>query len=142
MSSKPGMPQPYSMECNTSEVCRGLSEGPCPFGVRPVTDSGSLNDGGDVTPTLGVVGLAGNVAEYVRDELAPYDAPCWRAAPLLDPECKSAGVAPLRAVRGGSWAFTAAQLRAAERLGMREGENMHTPFVGFRCAYSQPPEPL
>ncbi len=136
VSSKPGMPQPYSQACSLQEQCHGE---PCDFGVQPVEGSLLSGAGKDETPS-GIVGMGGNLSEFVLDELQPYDAPCWLSQPIRDPRCDTSGVAPLRAVRGGSWAFTAASMRSAERLGMPESRDLYAPFVGFRCAYGSPLE--
>lgn len=76
--------------------------------------------------------MGGNVAEWVADGFASYDAPCWQGFPLRDPQCP-AQTAKYRVVRGGSWASYGYEARAHWR-------QVHTakasPSVGVRCAAS------
>jgi formylglycine-generating enzyme required for sulfatase activity len=53
----------------------------------------------DVTPS-GIVGLAANVLEWVRDPYLPYSAACWAAAPLYGGCMATVG---RRAHRGNGW---------------------------------------
>ena len=103
-------------------VCEALGLGPLP------ADSGT----GDRTP-LGVHGLAGGLSEWVLDSYEDYSAPCWRQAPVTEPQCQTATLE--RALRGGSWAAPPTVLRSAARLGA-EGAGK-APFIGFRCVYPE-----
>ncbi len=105
----------------------------CP-GIGP-TSVEDLAAQGDVTP-LGIEGMGGSVAELVRDAAARYDAPCWQAAGVENPEC-IAPDEPYRLARGGSWLTPLAFARGALR-------GLATPSVrqratGFRCVYPTPP---
>ncbi len=101
-------------------VCQDFGSGPLPLWAGP----------GDASP-LGIAGLGGGVSEWLRDAYADYGAPCWRHAPLVDPQCQEA-VAE-RSVRGGSWAAPPTILRSAGRMGV-DGSG-EASFIGFRCAY-------
>lgn len=101
------------------------------FGVQPL--AGATSDTGDATPVLGVVGMGGNVREWVRDEYRAYCSACWELAPLLDPRCEGTGTTR-RGVRGGDWSRGADSTLAGAR---DEGfdETAWSPRVGFRCVY-------
>lgn len=75
----------------------------------------------------GFLDLAGNVAEWTRAELGPDQ----RA------QASSSGQ---RFVRGGSFVTGAAFLRGAARSAVEP--DTRAPFIGFRCALSDGPEPL
>jgi formylglycine-generating enzyme required for sulfatase activity len=116
----------YSGECNPAF-------GPLPAELLHLR-------GRDVTPG-GILGMAGGLSEWVLDAAVPYDHPCWRAAPLDDPMCWMSS-APARVVRGGSWMHNSKGLRGAGR-GLRLPIALldkPSTYVGFRCAYSGPPE--
>ncbi|MCA9595207.1 MAG: SUMF1/EgtB/PvdO family nonheme iron enzyme [Myxococcales bacterium] len=101
-------------------VCQSLGTGPVPLDEGP----------GDVTP-LGIFGLAGGMSEWTRDTYADYGAPCWKQAPLANPECSGPGANV--SMRGGNWATPPTILRSASRLGTSaQGK---ASFIGFRCAY-------
>jgi formylglycine-generating enzyme required for sulfatase activity len=108
---------------NSSQDVCATSLGPVPVDAAPWAQN-------DVTP-LGVVGLGGNVHEWLRDGFAEYgDAP-WRAAGLrlsLPEQVE----APLRTSRGGDWAGTFP-------LAVGSARRADPPIarfdnVGFRCA--------
>lgn len=102
-----------------------------PWGPVPVTsetmDRSACDDSGRCLAFMG-----GNVAEWVADGFASYDAPCWQGFPLRDPKCPTQG-ATYRVVRGGSWSSYGYESRAHWR-------QVHTakasPSVGVRCAAS------
>ena len=79
------------------------------------TGDGGQRKGGQKKPNpWGLYDMHGNVAEWVLDNLEPYEATeeafdgaTWVSKPELDP----------RVVRGGSWEFEAYQCRCASRLG-------------------------
>ncbi|MEP3482191.1 MAG: formylglycine-generating enzyme family protein [Fuerstiella sp.] len=79
------------------------------------TGDGGQRKGGQKKPNpWGLYDMHGNVAEWVLDNLEPYevtdkvfDGATWVTKPDLDP----------RVVRGGSWEFEAYQCRCASRLG-------------------------
>jgi sulfatase modifying factor 1 len=96
-------------------------------GLAPV---GSFPDG--ATP-LGLLDMAGNVAEWVADVLE-FDG-AGRPVPYadmaeVDPKPKSAG-GVFHVVRGGSYADGAMWLRGAAR---DTSSSPRPPWVGFRCA--------
>ena len=102
-------------------VCQSHGAGP-----HPLADSAS-----DVT-TLGVVGMAGGIAEWVRDAYEPYNGACWGAAPITETLCAEEG--PLeRSIRGGSWASPPPFLRSSARIG--EGAAGQLASQGIRCVY-------
>ncbi len=84
----------------------------------------------DVTP-LGIVGLEGNVSEWVRDSFRPYTDPCWWQHPLRDVGCREDD-APLRSLRGNSWFDAADGLLLAAPIG--EAPEYALSSYGFRCA--------
>jgi formylglycine-generating enzyme required for sulfatase activity len=96
-------------------------------GLAPV---GSFPDG--ATP-LGLLDLAGNVAEWVADVLE-FDGAglplAYAGAAEVDPKPKSSGGA-LHVVRGGSYVDGAMWLRGAAR---NTSVSPRRPWVGFRCA--------
>jgi sulfatase modifying factor 1 len=96
-------------------------------GLAPV---GSFPDGS--TP-LGLLDMAGNVAEWVADVLE-FDASGlpvpYPDAAEVDPKPKSIG-GIFHVVRGGSYADGAMWLRAAAR---DTSSSPRPPWVGFRCA--------
>lgn len=108
------------------EACvqRGQAAGP-----QPVT---SLE--GDVN-ALGVMGLGGNVTEWVRDAFAEYGSSCWARAPVSDPECQLDG-AIKRTLRGGAWLTPDLFVRSAMRQG--HAASAQLAFEGIRCAYPGP----
>jgi formylglycine-generating enzyme required for sulfatase activity len=78
---------------------------------------------GDRTPE-GVVGLAGNVSEWIADTFSPSGQEQTCTSPTEGALC--------RVVRGGSFAQDAERTRGAARGWMHAGEQDTT--VGFRCA--------
>jgi formylglycine-generating enzyme required for sulfatase activity len=106
--------------------CRVVGDKVLPWG--PVVGGST----GDVTD-LGVRNLGGNVREWVSDELAAYDSPCWipGSPALVNPNCKL-GKSPLRTARGGAWDLYPLDAKAAER----SGSAIPLPTIGFRCAMS------
>lgn len=86
---------------------------------------------GDRTP-LGVVGLGGNVAEWLRTGFYSYEHSAWTRAGSRQPLPASADAdAPLRALRGGDWAsfrlFATGSARRARPVLTRDDA------FGFRC---------
>jgi hypothetical protein len=79
-------------------------------------------------------GLLGNV---LRDAFLPYDAPCWKAAARLDPECAD-GSATRHVARGGSYLRHPFQLMSAVRG--RLSSNAFSIEIGFRCARAANPK--
>ena len=82
----------------------------------------------------GIVGMGGNVLEWVRDLRASYTAPCWVKGPRRDPVClDSPGQPPM--MRGGGWVLTASECQAALRTGGGPNLDIAIAFglVGFRC---------
>ncbi len=95
---------------------------------------GSFPDG--ATP-LGLLDLAGNVAEWVADVL-PFDADGlpqgYAAEPETDPKPKATG-GGYHVVRGGSYGDAPMWLRSAAR---DTTSLMRSAWVGFRCAADVP----
>jgi iron(II)-dependent oxidoreductase len=81
---------------------------------------------------FGLLNMAGNVAELVRDHFAPGYAGAQRR---IDPEGPPAGAE--RVLRGGSFRSPPEALRATAREGIREDEARAD--VGLRCAYVTQP---
>jgi formylglycine-generating enzyme required for sulfatase activity len=75
----------------------------------------------------GQADLAGNIAEWVLDAYATYTNPCNDCANLTEGN---------RAIRGGSFAFTAPSERTADRLNQSGAQR--TASLGFRCARPAP----
>jgi formylglycine-generating enzyme required for sulfatase activity len=94
----------------------------------PVTDS---DDGGDLTP-LGIVGLAGGVAELMRDSLQSMTSDCWLAQGVTDPKCWEEE-APVRTRRGGH--FAAARPKTSPLIRDQAAPGDVTVYAGFRCVY-------
>jgi formylglycine-generating enzyme len=89
-------------------LCTHGADGPDTVGTHPAGD----------TP-LGLHDLAGNVAEWVSDDVPPEDAP---------------GGAPSGIVKGGSWRDSlASELRIW--AGRQVAVAAEDPTVGFRCVY-------
>lgn len=79
---------------------------------------------------LGVVDLAGNVAEWVADW---YDPDYYAISPEIDPQGPTGGTQ--RVVRGGAWGVSSPDLlRSAMRS--HYDPDAQGPGVGFRCAIS------
>jgi formylglycine-generating enzyme required for sulfatase activity len=108
------------------QACIATGFGPAPVDAR-------AGDGGDVTPEIGIVGLAGGVSEFLRDTFAPMSSACWLSSPMFEPGCR-ASPGP-HAGRGGSWHDGAAGVIAALRF-TADGINS---ILGFRCVRSVPP---
>jgi formylglycine-generating enzyme required for sulfatase activity len=98
-------------------------------GLGPLRANDPLLVAGDVSVN-GVVGLGGNVQEWLATAFVPYADPAWEKAGLrgrLDEED-----APLRVVRGADWTgfslfATGSARRAQPAAGTYDA-------VGFRCA--------
>ncbi|MBX3182137.1 MAG: formylglycine-generating enzyme family protein [Polyangiaceae bacterium] len=90
-------------------------------GFAELAPVGSFPSG--ATP-LGVLDLAGNVAEWVADHYGPYDT-----TRQLDPRGAASGA---RIARGGHFQSGAAWLRSAARLAA--DADVRRPYIGFRCA--------
>jgi formylglycine-generating enzyme len=69
--------------------------------------------------------LAGNVWEWTLDVFGAYPNPCT--------DCAATAGSGQRIVRGGGFASTAANLRAADRF--MYAQTAHLDNVGLRCAY-------
>jgi formylglycine-generating enzyme required for sulfatase activity len=98
------------------------------FGPAPVDARGGA--GQDVTPTLGLVNLGGNVTEWTRDVYAPLTSDCWMAAPLESPGCLVPDP-PMQSTRGGTWRSNQFGIEPSLRGG--EAPTSELPNVGFRC---------
>jgi formylglycine-generating enzyme required for sulfatase activity len=88
----------------------------------------------DRTPE-GILGLGGNVAEWVEDRYAANYPVC--AADCTDPVVSEGPAEPARrVVRGGDWYSVSVFTRAAGRRPQEEGYASDN--VGFRCARAAP----
>lgn len=145
-----GRPEPTVFPWGSTLPSCGCEEGdPTCFLAAVATSEGTCNaiagaptfpvdafegPNGDVSLGLGVVGLGGNVGEWVLDAFYPYDHRCWRGSRIDARRCAEHDP-PLRAVRGGSY---------RSDLGEATGRfarlpNASDPDVGFRCVYPEAP---
>ncbi|MEM9877462.1 MAG: SUMF1/EgtB/PvdO family nonheme iron enzyme [Myxococcota bacterium] len=106
-------------------VCEAFGRRPEPIRAAP----------GDVTLD-GVHDLAGSMQEWTRDGYFAYDGDAWGAAGPRDPTV-AAPVVGQQAVRGASWPAPPTLLNSAVRTGVEPSGR--APFIGFRCAYPEPP---
>lgn len=103
-------------------VCQNIGSGPEPIDGLEM---------GDVT-RQGVIGLAGGLTEWMRDDYLGYTSACWGDSPIVDPRCEEPFAAE-KALRGGSWAAPPTILPSAARLGTLPSATAS--FIGFRCVY-------
>jgi len=83
--------------CATDSACQRSAE--TPPELSPSLPVGSYRQDQSYD---GLVDIAGNVAEWTRDDFEPYSGECWRpGAPNMDPVCQSPA-SGLASVRGGS----------------------------------------
>lgn len=125
-----------SLSCRDTVVGRSdaaFGNGACwiadgAYGPLPVTHGVA-----DVTP-LGVYGLFGNVAEWVRDAAYDYASFAWYREPLQNPQCAREEVNnPTAAyvVRGQSWLSDPLGATSCARAAW--SMDAVAPNVGFRC---------
>lgn len=100
--------------------------------AAPATAPSSVDANHDGRSFFGLLNMAGNVAELVRDRFAPNYQGAQRR---VDPEGPPTG--NQRVVRGGSFRSAPQALRATAREAIAEDEARAD--VGLRCAYPQPP---
>jgi formylglycine-generating enzyme required for sulfatase activity len=112
-------PYLFDNECNAD----GTTFGPLPIASR-------IGNGGDVSPGLGIVDLAGGVSELMLDAFASLASNCWLGQSLVAPACR-VDPAPSHTGRGGNWSTS----RQSMFLGYREAFPSigASPAVGFRC---------
>ncbi len=81
-----------------------------------------------------ILDLAGNVAEWARDDWNRHDERCWTGTGVLhDPLCRGTSADGIASpVRGGDWIVSGGELARAERASAKVG--LLTPEIGFRCA--------
>ncbi len=105
------------------QPCFKEGPGPSPVDAKPWASS-------DVT-ALGVIGLAGSLAEWTRDSFRPYRDSCWWQRPLRKVGCEE-NDAPMRSQRGGYWNVPALGLHVINIVGQSPAFPTH--FYGVRCA--------
>lgn len=132
-----GQPEP----CHSAQLAKGqLSTGVTLACYEPGQEIGTASvfdfagPQGDVSVGLGVVGLAGNVMEWVADAMYPYDYPCWRGSFVRNRSCVERRP-PTVTTRGGAYFFE------LNRVATRDSQPAATqsPFIGFRCVYDERP---
>jgi serine/threonine-protein kinase len=101
-----------------------VSGGPNCDGYVRTAPVGSYSDGASF---YGALDMAGNVWEWVADW---YDSGYYAVSPENNPKGPASGDG--RVIRGGSWDYDAAFVRAAYRLRNFPGNTNYD--VGFRCA--------
>lgn len=109
-------------------VCQSDGSGPEPIDALET---------GDIT-RQGVIGLAGGLTEWMRDDYLAYTSACWGDSPIVDPRCERPAT-PQKALRGGSWAAPPTILPSAARLGTLP--TTRGSFYGFRCVYAAASQP-
>jgi formylglycine-generating enzyme required for sulfatase activity len=121
--------------CETTVAGRDPAEPVCP-GRAPlvaVTSDELANDVG----ALGILGLGGNVSEYVLGSPRRYDDRCFRGASVIDPLCLEPTEGG-RVLRGGEWRRPAGSVATVSRLVVTTTSESEA--VGFRCAYRERPQ--
>ena len=121
--------------CETTVAGRDSAEPVCP-GRAPlvaVTSDELANDVG----ALGILGLGGNVSEYVLGSPRRYDDRCFRGASVIDPLCLEPTEGG-RVLRGGEWRRPAGSVATVSRLVVTTTSESEA--VGFRCAYPERPQ--
>jgi formylglycine-generating enzyme required for sulfatase activity len=99
------------------------------YGPRPEDDP--HGDKG----ALGVVNLAGSMAEWIADGFQDFRDACWTGASLTNPRCDHFDMDGRVSVRGGGWWGPWENLLSGWRQGtLRRGLTQ----VGFRCVRGAP----
>jgi formylglycine-generating enzyme required for sulfatase activity len=119
----------YVNECCAPGQC--LSAG---LGPASVIDADHEN--GDRSAGFGVVDLAFNLAEWVKDSSDDLDTRCWLEQPIHATACNDPAN-PERLTRGGSWQSPAFDGSYASPSGVPEYAS--TPEVGLRCVRQASP---
>jgi formylglycine-generating enzyme required for sulfatase activity len=101
------------------------------FGLASVTAAD--HPGGDVVAGIGLVDLAGGVAEMSRDWLFSFESNCWASASLTLPHCDE--TADYSVARGGSWGCPASLILPTIRFVQSNGND----GVGIRCMRDDAP---
>ncbi len=98
------------------------------FGPTAVDDPSWARPGADWSPH-GIVGLAGNVTEWTSTGFVSYDHPAWEDAGLRA-RVVAQEHAPMRSLRGGSWASRILSATGSARLA---APPVGWDDIGFRC---------
>ncbi|HZS40792.1 MAG TPA: SUMF1/EgtB/PvdO family nonheme iron enzyme [Polyangia bacterium] len=115
--------------CDRAWYDHGAGRNNCPMVAGAIAVDAVPWSSGDVTPQ-GVVGLAGNVDEWVLDSGRPFSDPCWWQKPLRGVGCFEKA-APMRYNKGGFYAEAVAALRSAQSEINEAGVGQTG--TGFRC---------
>jgi formylglycine-generating enzyme required for sulfatase activity len=106
-------------------------------GEAPLPKSPGSEPGDHLSTAQGdVVDLMGNLSEYMADEWARQEEPCWGTAILQNPVCEEPSTIDDRhdVLRGGSWLGFFNQALSYSRGYVAGPTGARTLIAGFRCS--------